>query len=132
MQLTEDIATLTKEVENIDASVAEATKMRLEEKASNKETVEDAVAAQKAVAAATAVLKDFYEKASIATGLLQLDGSRPRMGSEEWKSLANPNYVAADSPEEGGAGFGQGSEDKVDKGHKAGMQTFGDNYKGNQ
>merc|ERR1719333_1851540 len=132
MQLTEDIATLTKEVENIDASVAEATKMRNEEKANNKATVEDAVAAQKAVAAATAVLKDFYERASIATGLLQLDGSRPRMGSEEWKSLANPNFVAADSPEQGGPGFGQGSEDKVDKGHKAGMQTFGDNYKGNQ
>merc|ERR1719263_2061317 len=69
---------------------------------------------------------------SIATGLLQVDDSRPRMGSEEWKSLANPNYVEGASPEEGGPGFGQGSEDKVDKGHKAGMQTFGENYKGQQ
>merc|ERR1719333_1096868 len=110
MQLTEDIATLTKEVENIDASVAEATKMRTEEKATNKATVEDAEAAQKAVAAATAVLKDFYERASVATGLLQVDAARPTMGSEEWKALANPNFVAADSPLEGGAGFGQGSE----------------------
>merc|ERR1719240_1982395 len=111
--------------------MTEATKLRTQEKAKNKVTVEDAKAGQTAVAAATAVLKDFYEKASIATGLLQL-GSRPRMGSEEWKSLANPNFVAAESPEQGGPGFGQGSEDKVDKGHKAGMQTFGENYKGNQ
>jgi hypothetical protein len=94
--------------------------------------VEDSVAAQKAVAAATAVLKDFYERASIATGLLQVSDTRPRMGSEEWKSLANPNFVPGASPEEGGAGFGQGSEDKVDKGHKAGMQTFGEKYCGQQ
>jgi len=71
MMLTEEIATLTKEVANIDESVAEATKMRKEEKATNKATVEDSEAAQKAVAAATAVLRDFYERASIATGLLR-------------------------------------------------------------
>merc|ERR1719446_1778700 len=132
MMLTEEIATLTKEVADIDVSVAEATKIRKTEKAQNKATVEDAEAAQKAVTAATAVLEDFYKRASIATGLLQVDGSRPRMGSEEWKSLANPNYVEGASPEEGGPGFGQGSEDKVDKGHKAGMQTFGDQYSGMQ
>merc|ERR1719379_1224225 len=40
---------------------------------------------------------------------------RPKMGSEEWKALANPNY-----------------EGTVDKGHKEGMQTFGDTYTGQQ
>merc|ERR1719389_1348898 len=80
MMLAEEIATLTKEVADLDASVEEATKIRTEEKATNKVTVEDAQAAQSAVAAATAVLKKFYEKASLATGLLQTDASRPRMG----------------------------------------------------
>merc|ERR1719482_1202890 len=107
MMLAEEIATLTKEVADLDASVKKAT---------NKVTVEDAQAAQTAVAAATAVLKKFYEKASLATGLLQTDASRPKMGTDEWDSLANPNY-------EGPA---------IDKGHKAGMQTFGKKYTGQQ
>jgi len=114
MMLTEEVATLTKEVADLDASVAEATKIRSEEKATNKVTVADSQAAQSAVAAATAVLKTFYEKASLATGFIQMD--RPKMGSDEWDQLANPNY-------EGPA---------VDKGHKAGMQTFGKKYNGNQ
>merc|ERR1719453_1216861 len=38
----------------------------------------------------------------------------PTMGSEEWKALANPNYEVADY------------------GHKAGMQTFGQKYQGQQ
>merc|ERR1719375_862281 len=116
MMLAEEIATLTKEVADLDASVKEATKIRTEEKATNKVTVEDAVAAQTAVAAATAVLKKFYEKASLATGLLQTDASRPKMGTDEWDSLANPNY---DGP-------------AIDKGHKEGMQTFGKKYTGQQ
>jgi len=117
LMLSEEIATLTKEVADIDASVAEATKIRGEEKANNKVTVEDAQAASGAVAAATAVLKKFYEKASLATGLLQTSkASRPTMGSDEWNALANPNY-------EGPA---------IDKGHKAGQQTFGKKYTGQQ
>merc|ERR1719440_775807 len=115
MHLAEEIATLSKEVEEIDASVAEATKLRSAEKATNKVTVSDAEAAQTAVAAATAVLKKFYEKASLATGLIQTDASRPRMGSEEWNALANPNFKGT-----------------VDKGHKEGMQTFGEQYSGQQ
>jgi len=116
MMLAEEIATLTKEVADLDASVKEATKIRGEEKATNKVTVEDAKAAQAAVSAATAVLKTFYEKASLATGLLQTDASRPKMGTDEWDSLANPNY---DGP-------------AIDKGHKEGMQTFGKKYTGQQ
>jgi len=115
MMLSEEIKTLTKEVADLDASVAEATKIRTEEKATNKVTVSDAGAAQSAVAAATAVLKKFYEKASLATGLLQTDASRPKMGTDEWDSLANPNFKGT-----------------VDKGHKEGMQTFGKQYTGQQ
>merc|ERR1740127_369835 len=90
LYLTEEIATLSKEVADLEVSMGEATKLRKEEKATNKATVEDAKAGQIAVAAATAVLKKFYEKASMATGFLQVD--RPKMGSNEWKALANPNY----------------------------------------
>merc|ERR1719487_1619117 len=125
MMLAEEIATLSKEVADLEASVKEATKIRADEKARNKVTVDDANAAQGAVSAATAVLKKFYEKASIATGLLQMSVARPKMGTDEWKSLANPNF-------EGSGGFGQGSEAKVDTGHKEGMQTFGKQYTGQQ
>jgi len=113
MMLTEEIALLSKEVAALDTSMTEATKMRTAEKAKNKATVEDTAAAEKAVAAAVAVLKKFYEGASVATGLVQIE--RPAMGSDEWNSLANPNFKGT-----------------VDKGHKAGMQTFGKSFQGQQ
>merc|ERR1719171_3391824 len=104
----------------------EATTLRSEEKAKNAETVKDTAEALKAIEAATGVLKEFYSQAASATALLQDGVGRPTMGSAEWNSLANPNF------EGGGAGYGQGSEDKVDKGHKKGMQTFGKTYTGMQ
>jgi len=116
MSLTEEIATLSQEVADLDSSVAEATKIRSAEKATNKITVADAQAAQSAVAAATAVLTKFYEGASLATGLLQTGVARPKMGTDEWDSLANPNYAGA----------------AIDKGHKEGEQTFGKKYTGQQ
>merc|ERR1719242_769345 len=123
-KLADDTATLTQEVEELVKSKAEATELRTEEKATNKVTVEDAKAAQKVVAAATAVLKDFYEKAATATALVQAKTPNPRqwglktgvkMGTEEWDALANPNFKG-----------------KVDTGHKEDMQTFGDTYEGQQ
>jgi len=120
MHLTEEMATLTKEVADLDASMAEATKIRSDEKATNKATVADSKAAQTAVAAATAVLKKFYEKASMATGLLQV--SRPKMGTDEWKSLANPNFQGGDKGLKTGNAWG----------HTEGMQTFGKKYTGQQ
>merc|ERR1719420_2656909 len=94
----------------------EATAMRNEEKAKNKATIADAKKAQSAVAAATAVLKEFYEKAKMATALVQQSKAGGiKMGSDEWDALANPNF-----------------EGTIDPGHKAGMQTFGKAYKGNQ
>merc|ERR1719507_1274933 len=109
-KLTDDTATLTQEVEDLVKSMSEATELRNAEKETNKVTVEDAKAAQKAVAAASAVLKDFYEKAATATALVQAKTPNPRqwglktgvkMGSDEWNSLANPNFKG-----------------KVDTGHK--------------
>jgi len=123
--LTEDLATLALEVAEIDTAVKQATEMRTNEKEKNEVTIADAKDAQRAVQAAMEVLKDFYSKASSATAFLEESHhSAPRasllrrgvkMGSEEWNSLANPNF-----------------EGTVDKGHKEGMQTFGANYKGKQ
>jgi len=115
MKLTQDVATLTQEIVDLEASVTEATKMRTAEKAQNKVTIQDSEDAQKAVAAAAAVLKSFYEKAAMATGLLQTGASRPTMGSDEWDALANPNFKGT-----------------IDKGHKEGQQTFGKKYTGQQ
>jgi len=121
MKLTQELADLADEIKDLDAQMGEATQLREEEKAKNKATIEDAQGAQKAVAAATAVLKDFYAKAAGATALLQAK-SKPallsrgvKMGTDEWDALANPNF-----------------EGTIDKGHKEGMQTFGESYKGNQ
>jgi len=69
--LTQEGSKLTAEVADLDASTLEATKLRTDEKAKNKETVEDAKQAIGAVQAATAVLKDFYKAASSATALMQ-------------------------------------------------------------
>merc|ERR1719197_2282919 len=97
--------------------------MRTAEKKKNAATVSDASAAETAVAAATAVLKKFYETASQATAFVQEDSARPRMGTDEWKSLANPNFKGSvDQGQKIGASFG----------HTEGMQTFGDKYQGQQ
>merc|ERR1719169_307302 len=99
MKLTDDIAKLTKEVAELDAAMQEATSLREAEKEKNAATIADAKAAQDAVQAATAVLKDFYAKAAQATALLQTSSSRSpvagmlargiKMGTDEWAALAN-------------------------------------------
>merc|ERR1719421_2060457 len=70
-QLSEQIKELTDAVAALDAAMAEATKLRHEEKAKNTETIADAVAAQKAVTSALAMLKEFYANAADATALVQ-------------------------------------------------------------
>merc|ERR1719161_1986735 len=118
--LADEIATLTKQVADLQAAMTEATELREAEKAKNAQTIAEAKEAQEAVTAAIAVLKEFYERAGKATALLQY----PKMGSEEWKSLANPNYAADTDTIDGVV--------KVDAGHQAGMQTFGETYEGKQ
>merc|ERR1719428_2573872 len=124
LKLTDDIAQLTKEVAELDAAVEEATALRTAEKEKNAATIADAKAAQEAVQAAMKVLKEFYAKAAMATALVQTSSSLPatgllsrhiKLGSEEWGALANPNFKGT-----------------IDKGHKEGMQTFGETYKGQQ
>jgi len=114
MQLTQEVADLSADIKELDEKMSEASELRKEEKSKNEATIDDAEGAQKAIAAATAVLKDFYAKAGQATALLQTNGPI-KMGTEEWNALANPNF-----------------EGTIDKNHKAGMQTFGDTYVGNQ
>merc|ERR1740121_2151766 len=129
MRLTSEIAGLAEAIAALDASVAQASALRKAEKAKNAKTVEDAIEAKKAVQAAVAVLKEFYAKASTATAMVQVSKRAPpearsaflattrgvKLGSKEWESLANPSF-----------------EGTIDKGHQAGMQTFGETYKGQQ
>merc|ERR1740130_2230746 len=77
MSLTDEVATLTQEIADLDASRTAATSMRTKEKNANKVTVSDSKAAAQAVAAATAVLKTFYAGASTATGFVQTTEERP-------------------------------------------------------
>merc|ERR1719387_2208196 len=89
-QLAEEIKELTDAVAALDAAMAKATKLRHEEKAKNTETIADAVAAQKAVESALAMLKEFYANAADATALVQ----------------AKPDIF--DSPEQGQQGAATG------------------------
>jgi len=78
MLLKQDSTKLTAEVADLQAAMMESTKLRNTEKAQNKNTVADATQAIGAVAAATAVLKDFYKSASQATALVQSTASAPQ------------------------------------------------------
>lgn len=119
--LGEDIARLTREVADLKAEMSRATELRAEEKKRNEATIKDATDGGKAIDAATSILKEFYAQALKATAFTQVASRRRsqnpgvKMGSEEWNALANPDL-----------------EGTVDKGHKEGMQTFGDRFTGAQ
>lgn len=122
MEMTERIAELAKETQEIVQEIKEVSALRATEMAKNKATIEDAASAQKAISAATVLLKEFYKKASTATALVQdspiqydrIGNEEVKMGSAEWNALANPNA------------------EEVDRGHREGMQTFGKTYRGQQ
>lgn len=122
-RLVEETAALQQEVSLLNEQRTAAVSQRQAEHEKNVQTIKDAKDAQVAVAQARAVLVDFYAKAGQATAFIQLH--RPTMGSPEWNALADPDHATS-------VGYGQGSEDKVDKGHKAGMQTYGATYQGQQ
>merc|ERR1719456_1935723 len=90
-KLTEQIGELTKAVAELDAAIAKATKIREEEKAKNAETIKDAQEAQKAVAQALQVLKDFYEKAGDATALMQQQPQAPEVFDKPYKGMQGEN-----------------------------------------
>merc|ERR1719247_292504 len=71
-QLTTDIADLTQALKELAADMAENTAERSANKAENEQTISDAKAAQTAVEAAMAVMKDFYAKSAEATALSQV------------------------------------------------------------
>merc|ERR1719335_965704 len=71
-QLTTDIADLTTALKELAADMAENTADRSANKAENEQTIADAKAAQTAVEAAMAVMKDFYAKSAEATALSQV------------------------------------------------------------
>jgi len=70
-KLASEVAKLTEEIAELDAAMAEATELRTAEKAKNEETIDEAQQAQKAVAKALVILKEFYAKAAEATALVQ-------------------------------------------------------------
>jgi len=70
-KLQEEIQALGDGIAEIDAAVAEATKLRDAEKQKNAQTIQDASEAQLAVAQAVQVLNEFYSKAADATALVQ-------------------------------------------------------------
>merc|ERR1719401_994326 len=145
MARADETKTLSQEVADLDASMIEATALKKAETEKNEVTIKDAKAAQHAVEAATAVLKEFYDKALTATALVQgrtgaaaaRGAARaPRewglkktikMGSDEWNALADPNFGGYDASADTGVHAG-----RVDTGHKEGMQTFGASYNAQQ
>merc|ERR1719510_1740442 len=86
-KLTEEIGDLTDEVSKLDKAMAEATKLRQEEKEKNEQTIADSKEAQAAVAQALTVLKDFYAKAGEATALLQ----QPEIFDSPYKGMQSEN-----------------------------------------
>jgi DNA repair exonuclease SbcCD ATPase subunit len=75
--MAQEIADAGKDITELDAAMGKATELRQKEKAKNQQTVQDAVDAQSAVAQALTVLREFYEKASEATSLVQQSDGQP-------------------------------------------------------
>lgn len=75
--LAKEVKELTAQVFQIDKDVAEATKIRAEEKVTNTQTIKEAKGAQDAVARALKVLQEFYAKAGIAESFLQKSDKKP-------------------------------------------------------
>jgi len=86
-KLTEDVAELSKEVAELDEAVSKATSFREDEKAKNTQTIQDAMAAQSAVAQALTVLKDFYAKASEATAFVQQQPEAPEIFDKPYRGM---------------------------------------------
>lgn len=125
METKDRLAKLASEINDLNTAMGEASTLRGAEHEKNTQTIQDATAAQEAVQAATSLLKDFYEKAAQSTALVQVRSERQRptdfawqsgkirMGTPEWEALADPSA-------------------KLDKGHREGMQTFGETETGQQ
>merc|ERR1719221_827430 len=71
--------------------MAEATKIRGEEKEKNTQTIKDATEAQAAVASALQVLKEFYAKAAEATSFVQQQPEAPEIFDEAYTGMQSEN-----------------------------------------
>ncbi|CAJ1405721.1 unnamed protein product [Effrenium voratum] len=88
-KLGEEGADLQMELTELAAAMAQATDLRTKEKAKNAATVKDAQEAQKAVAEALSVLKEFYAKAGEATSLVQTNAKKPEVfGDEPYQGMS--------------------------------------------
>merc|ERR1712039_318265 len=74
-----------------DSAMAEATKIRQDEKKTNTETIADSQEAQTAVAQALTILKEFYAKAGDATALLQQQPAAPEIFDSPYKGMQSEN-----------------------------------------
>ena len=99
-KLTEDISELSQSVSELDSAMAEATKLRQAEKATNEKTITDSGEAQTAVAQALTVLKEFYAKAGDATALIQqpeiFDSAYKGMGAESGGVIGMLEVIESD------------------------------------
>eukprot|EP00931_Biecheleriopsis_adriatica_P028314 TRINITY_DN1689_c0_g2_i1.p1 TRINITY_DN1689_c0_g2~~TRINITY_DN1689_c0_g2_i1.p1 ORF type:complete len:678 (+),score=246.40 TRINITY_DN1689_c0_g2_i1:98-2131(+) len=82
-KLGEESVTLTEEVGELNAAMSSATELRQKEAEKNKATIKDAVEAQKAVAKALVVLKEFYAEASDAIAFVQKSDTKVSHGQPE-------------------------------------------------
>jgi len=90
-KLGQQIADLSVEISDSDAAVAENTKIRQAEEKTNQATIADAQSAQTAVAQAVSVLKEFYEKASEATSLVQSKKQEPEIFDQPYTGMQSEN-----------------------------------------
>jgi len=86
-KLKQAIIDLNAAIAALTSEMAEITEKRESEKASNAETIADSQEAQKAVAQALTVLKDFYAKAAEATSLLQ----QPEIFDSPYQGMQSEN-----------------------------------------
>merc|ERR1719517_302035 len=70
-KLTEELATLAREIKELQAAMAAATEERVESKAKNENTIQEAKDAQSAVQHAMEVVKAYYAKSAEATAFAQ-------------------------------------------------------------
>jgi chromosome segregation ATPase len=84
-ELGEAIKTLESEVATLDASVAEATKLRTEEAASNAKAIKDFGDAAAATEKAIKILKDFYDNAALiqTSSKTTSKAEQPELGSSK-------------------------------------------------
>merc|ERR1711972_768803 len=75
----------------LDAAMAEATKIRNEEHETNMQTIKDAKEGQAAVEQALVILKEFYAKAGDATALLQQQPVAPEIFDRPYKGMQSEN-----------------------------------------